>query len=188
MAGLGGFGLGCFADMQKCAHCQGFIALTKKEETRELSGTRFLVTVPAFVCKGCRAVFLQGEALEHADLEIACALARTGPATGETFRFIRKALGLRSAAAAALLDVTAETVSRWEHGQRPVDKCAWVALGSLVLEELDRPSETMSRLSMLQQVPSAPNVVRIDLAPRPPTPATAPKSGRPHRRRPALTR
>jgi transcriptional regulator with XRE-family HTH domain len=178
--------------MQKCAHCRGAITRTKKEETRELSGTRFLVTVPAFVCKGCRAVFMQGAALEHADLEIACVLARSGPASGETFRFIRKALGLRSASAAALLDVTAETVSRWEHGQRPVDKCAWIALGSLVLEKFDRAPETMARLLMLQQPASPARLVRIDLDSTRPAlreeTSHAPESTRTQRRRPGLPR
>ena len=171
--------------MQKWAHCRGAVTRTNKEETRELSGTRFLVTVPSYVCKGCRAVFMEGETLEQADLEIACALARNGPASGETFRFLRKALGVRSAAAAALFDVTAETVSRWEHGQRPVDKCAWIALGSLVLEELGRPPETMARLLVLRDPPARADLIRIDLGTRP---AARPETARRHPRRLALTR
>jgi transcriptional regulator with XRE-family HTH domain len=134
---------------------------------------------------------MRGEALEHADLEIACVLAQSGPASGETFRFIRKALGLRSASAAALLDVTAETVSRWEHGQRPVDKCAWIALGSLVLEKFDRTPQTMTRLLMLQEPARAARLVRIDLdsarlASR--DEAHEPETARAPRRRAALSR
>jgi transcriptional regulator with XRE-family HTH domain len=74
---------------------------------------------------------------------------------------MRKALSLRGSELGALLDVTAETISRWENGQRNVHRTAWVALGSMVLEKMQGSTSTLDRLQMLTHDELAPNVVRL---------------------------
>lgn len=149
--------------MQRCPQCGGGIGRSTKSQTSAVDGSTFIVKMPAYACRQCRAVFLEGRALERADLEIACVLALRGPATGETFRFLRKAVGLRAVVVATLLNVTAETISRWENGQRPVDGNAWLAVGSIALERAGRPCATLKRLMGLSKGPRLPKTVRIDL-------------------------
>jgi hypothetical protein len=149
--------------MQRCPQCGGGIGRSKKTQSSTVEGTTFVVKLPAYACRQCKAVFMEGSALERADLEIACVLASRGPATGETFCFMRKTLGLRAVVLASLLNVTAETVSRWEHGQRPVDGNAWLAVGSIALERAGRPCSTLKRLMGLAKGGKLPKTVRIDL-------------------------
>ena len=59
---------------------------------------------------------------------IAAELAQTGPANADTFRFMRRAVRIKSADLAELLGVSVETLSRWENGHREPDRAAWVAL------------------------------------------------------------
>lgn len=152
--------------MQKCPHCRCGVQRTKKEQARAVAGTTFIVSTPAFSCRSCSALFVLGEALQRADIEVAAVLARKGPVNGETLRFMRKALGLRGFALAALLDLTGETVSRWETGQRPVDPRVWVLVGSLVLERAGVEPDTMKRLVALSKRPRLPKTIRLNLPER----------------------
>lgn len=153
--------------MQKCPHCGGGIVRTKKEQACTVDGTRFVARVAAFSCRKCRAIFLPGPALARLDLEVACTLAaRAGP-SGERLRFLRKVLGLRGLELAALFQVTPETVSRWERGQRDVDFIAWIAAGSLVLEKAGRKPCTRERLTSLAQAPKLPKTIHVDVGREP---------------------
>ena len=51
---------------------------------------------------------------------------------GAIVRFARKAMGLKQVVLAALLDVTASTVSKWETGTDPVSKTTQLAVLALV--------------------------------------------------------
>lgn len=131
-------------------------------------GTSFVVRAPAHTCKECRAVFMAGDVLERIDLEVATVLAMKGPLQGETLRFMRKALGLRGFELASLLDITGETLSRWEHEQRPVDPMAWVLVGSLVLEHAGRPPVTLRRLLAVGKAKTAklPKTIQLKVGER----------------------
>jgi transcriptional regulator with XRE-family HTH domain len=83
----------------------------------------------------------------------------------ETFKFMRKALGLRAVDIAELLDVAAETLSRWETGQRPVDRASWIAVSAMVLDKLEGRTTTLDRLKALLEPAPLPRLVR--LVPRP---------------------
>jgi len=128
-----------------------------------IGATAFIVKLPAYACRRCKGVFMEGTALEQADLEVACVLASRGQASGETFRIMRKTLGMRAAVLAQLLNVTAETISRWENDQRAVDVNAWLAVGSILLERTGRPCSTLKRLMALSKGTRLPKTVRIDL-------------------------
>lgn len=151
------------ARMQKCSQCGGDLVLAKKEQVCIVDGTKFVATVPSYACRRCRGTFLPGRALEAFDLAIACVLAERGEPSGERLRFLRRALGLRSLALAALLRVTPETLSRWERGQRKVDVMAWITVGSLVLEKAVRAPATAERLTRLSRPSRLPKTVHLKL-------------------------
>jgi DNA-binding transcriptional regulator YiaG len=148
--------------MERCARCGGPVVRSRKHEmVRVVDRTSFVAKVSSSVCRKCSAVFLHGRSLEEVDLEIGCRLAIHGRASGASFRFMRKALALRGAEVAELLGVTAETVSRWENGQRAVDPIAWISLGSLVLEKNGLPSATLERLLALKKRARLPKTMLI---------------------------
>jgi len=69
--------------------------------------------------------------------------------SGEAFRFMRKAAGLRAKELAELLDVTPETISRWEKEHRQPDRKAMMVLGDLVLDRLKGEETALDRLRAL---------------------------------------
>lgn len=150
------------ARMKKCPSCGGALVASRKRETQSVGGREFVVTVAAGACRSCGDVFLENSSLQRTELEIACDLARHGPVSGDAFRYLRKSLGLRAVVVADLLGVTPETISRWENGQRPVDKAAWMTLGSVVLEQASRSPETLERLRELSAHGPGAKSVRID--------------------------
>jgi hypothetical protein len=148
--------------MNKCPSCGESLTASKKRQTQCVGGRDFIVTVTAGTCRLCGSVFLENASLQRAEMEIACDLARHGPVSGEAFRYLRKALGLRAIVVADLFGVTPETISRWENGQRTMDKVTWLTLGSLVLEQASRPPETLERLRELRVHGPGARSVRID--------------------------
>jgi hypothetical protein len=77
---------------------------------------------------------------------------------------MRKAIGLPAKEAAALLSTTPETVSRWETGDRPVDRNAWTTLSALVLDELDGKHVMRDRLRTLEaKPPKRAKPIRVEL-------------------------
>lgn len=100
--------------------------------------------------------------LGHFELAVAEKLAGLGIRTGEAFKFMRKALGLRAVDLAELLDVAAETVSRWETGEP--EARAFALLGSIVAERLRGQEETVDRLRALRSPRKRPARVRVHAA------------------------
>src|SRR5438477_6057478 len=100
--------------MKRCPKCDGKVEKTLVPDTVEVGRHVFSARVPAFKCRGCGEVYFDGPALEQLELRAGVELAKSGDATPESMRFMRKALGLKAAELAELLDVTPETVSRWE--------------------------------------------------------------------------
>jgi putative zinc finger/helix-turn-helix YgiT family protein len=168
--------------LQKCVMC-GAKGLSGGVTTHEftVSGVKFVVEgVPAEICEACGESFVSLEALERAELTIAAELARRGVRTGEAFRFMRKALGLKSKALAELFDLQPETVSRWEKGTQTLDPRAFALLGSVVVDRLAGRGElAIERLRALRAPVKAPRkAVRIALAEQ----AGAAKSTKPRKR------
>lgn len=148
--------------METCPHCRGSLVRARRAQGRIVGETCFMVRGPAAACRRCHAVFIPAAGLERIDLAVACDLALRAPPAGEAFRFIRRALGLKAMDLAALLRVTAETVSRWENDQRMVDANAWISIGSLALERAALPPETLRRLGGLQKPKKLPKTVHLD--------------------------
>jgi len=73
---------------------------------------------------------------------------------GDAFRYARKALGLRGADLAEILNVDAATVSRWEN-KGSVDRAAWLLLGAFVREKLAQGTLDLESLRKEGAAPDA---------------------------------
>jgi DNA-binding transcriptional regulator YiaG len=94
---------------------------------------------------------------------IAAELARHGPITDETFRWIRKAAGLERGDLAKLLGVTTDIIAGWESERRPVDRPAWLLVALMVLDVVEGPAAVRGRLSATQRTgPSAVEIGRVE--------------------------
>ena len=88
--------------------------------------------VPAFTREGRR--YTTFAEIKHAEFLVATELAKRGLVSGSSFVFLRKALALTATEVAALLRRRLATIARWESGETPVNRVAWVALMSVVAE------------------------------------------------------
>lgn len=124
---------------------------------------KFKADLAAQVCRKCgEAIVAIGE-LARFEIEVALALAGAGAHSGDAIRSMRKAIGLSAAALAELLDVSAETVSRWENGGRAAVLSAVTTLGAMVLDHAAGSTMTADRLQALRKGPRLAKVVRLDL-------------------------
>lgn len=153
--------------MKRCHKCRGSrLQATELEHEVEVAGCRFKATMPATRCAECGETVVSGADLEAFELAVAADLAQRGPTSGDAFRFMRKALGLKAVEVAELLDVTKETVSRWENDKFQPERRALALLGSMVLDRHEGRSTTMDRLRELQK-PSCPETRLLRLNPAP---------------------
>jgi DNA-binding XRE family transcriptional regulator len=115
-------------------------------------------------CESCGKSFLSGPDLGRAELLAGAEAVARGLRDGATFKFVRKALGLRAVELGELLDVSAETVSRWENGHRAAERSVWNTLADLVADKLGGRTVTLARLKALAKprIPKEP--VRLKLA------------------------
>ncbi len=156
--------------MKRCIQCKG-TDLRHTEETVDVrvptAGSELEVRVSGVSttrCGTCGESYLSGPDLERADLLAAAEAMRRGVHDGVTLKFIRKALGLRATELGELLEVSAETVSRWENGHRIAERSVWNTLADLVADELAGVTTTRDRLRGFAEprVPKTP--VRLALS------------------------
>ena len=134
--------------MDKCIACgKNALRVGVKKYEHKLGVQTFAANLPAQVCSSCHEFYMSHETLTAFDQTVARHIAEHGPATGETFRFMRKTVGLPANEVAKLLDTTPETVSRREKGVRDVDLWAWSTLGAIILDELAGKKTTRERLA-----------------------------------------
>jgi putative zinc finger/helix-turn-helix YgiT family protein len=133
-----------------CPSCKGRDFTEEKlEETREVSGYTFTAYLSVYKCVSCSETLFHLEEIGKFEREISGWLAKEGILSGEAFRFMRKTTGIRAKELARLLDLTPETLSRWEKGHRLPDKKAMMVMGALVLDSLKGEETTMKRLQRL---------------------------------------
>lgn len=91
------------------------------------------VTVPAAGrrCARCGESYFSTPQMAAIESAIAAALVEAGARSGEAFRFLRKEAGLKAKDVADLLDVTPDTVSRWERGVISVPRAAMAVVGAM---------------------------------------------------------
>ncbi len=152
--------------MEKCPSCgRGELREVELELDREVCGRRFKAVGPAMRCEACGEEIIDYGVLGMFDLAIAADLASNGPATGEAFRFMRKALAFPAKDLALLLAVTPETVSRWENEKLPVERRALALLASMVLEKVEGQTSTLDRLRALAKPTKPAPLVHLKLRP-----------------------
>lgn len=148
--------------MKRCALCKSErLVVTQHADRREVAGRMFTATIQAKRCESCGEEYLELNDLAALDMAIAGELARHGEMSGESFRFMRKALGMRALEFAELLDVTHETVSRWEHERLPVERRAAALLCAMVLDRLEGRTTTLDRLKTLLKPDPLPDLVQL---------------------------
>lgn len=152
--------------LKRCAQCGGTDLRDVNEAVvRTFDAITVSARLPAQRCTKCKEVYFHGPVIERFDLEVARRLAELGAGTGRAFQFMRKTAGIRAVDLAALLGVTGETISRWERGKVPVDRAAFVLLGSIVLDRLSGRSTTVDRLRAVGDRPKKQHVrIRIKSA------------------------
>ena len=96
-------------------------------------------------CPECDELLIHDTELGRIEQVAANTIATRGITNGRELLFVRKAASLRAVDVAALLDVTPETVSRWEHDERPIPRLVAFTIGELYL----RPKITRGKLETL---------------------------------------
>jgi DNA-binding transcriptional regulator YiaG len=125
----------------------------------------FGMSVPIRRCAACGEVLYALRDLQAFDLRVANELGKRGMVNGETFRFMRKTVGLTGVALAQLLDLSAEEISRWENGHRTITRSAFSTLWSIVSDRLEGRETTLEHLRALRE--PKPLVKRVELEPAP---------------------
>jgi putative zinc finger/helix-turn-helix YgiT family protein len=148
--------------MSKCVQCGSTtLRAAKSLERMTVSGVEFTAELPATKCTKCGEVYFTGNAIGAMELAIAAELSKLGQRTPEAFKFMRKALGLRAVDLAELLEVTSDTVSRWERGAVSIDQAAFAVLGALVSERRQGSTEMLDRLKAVRDAKAPTKPVRV---------------------------
>jgi putative zinc finger/helix-turn-helix YgiT family protein len=147
----------------KCTECGKPMLRGQVAHEFVVSGVRVVGNVPAWTCSGCGEQRLEHDTLAGLELAAAHALGQAGVCTGESFRFMRKALGLRAVDLGELIDIEPETISRWETGKRPVEVRAFALLADLVADRFAGRNDTERRLKKLATKSELPPVLNIEL-------------------------
>ena len=145
----------------KCLLCGATAREELIEQTITVGGRKYVYKVPAVTCSKCGESLMNGPDVKALEVRVAARIANDGIVSGETFRFMRNVLGMKAVNLAALLDVTPETISRWENGAKNVDRASWVTLGGLIIDELEGKHAALDRLKKAAGKPPRAKVVRL---------------------------
>lgn len=147
---------------KRCFNCKSTDVVAGKHEDRiELGGHRFRRSVPTRRCKRCGEETIKGQDVESFELDVAAEFARHGQLPADAFRYMRRVLGLKAAELAELLDVTPETISRWENEKQSIERRAAALLSAMVLDKLEGRTSTLDRLKALMKPSRLPRLVRL---------------------------
>lgn len=114
-----------------------------------VAGVEFATELPGRRCPTCGYSTVHGPAAVRFELLVAAELVKRGLRGGASFKFMRKALGMKATEIAQAFNVAPETISRWENDQREVDWPEFMLLGFLVDDKLAGCTTTLSRLQAL---------------------------------------
>jgi putative zinc finger/helix-turn-helix YgiT family protein len=130
-----------------------------------VDGRKFKAELAAKVCSKCGESLVGIEELDRFAVAVAVALAGAGTRSGAAIRAMRKGIGLSATALAELLDVSMETISRWEHGDREAPRPTVAILEAMVLDHAAGSTATADRLRVLGKGPRLAKVVHVELSP-----------------------
>lgn len=128
----------------RCFKCKSENSYRPWEGPAEVMGVEFIAKGEQ--CESCGEILFTPEQSREHDRLVARGIIDRGPRAGAELRLLRKVAGLTAAEFAALLDVTPETVSRWENDRVPTPITTAYIMGDLV----ERPKRTRRRLEALR--------------------------------------
>lgn len=131
--------------MRRCNDCGHPTEVQKLSAQHRLGRYRFSGKVRAYYCPQCRFNHVDGRALDRFERSVAMHIARKGLMGSATFRFLRRASGLRGSELASILGVSKSTLWRWEHGSAP-QRAAFATLCALTKATLEGKAERAKRL------------------------------------------
>jgi putative zinc finger/helix-turn-helix YgiT family protein len=82
-------------------------------------------------CRDCDETLFEAAEMKRQERAIAKEIATRRVRTGSEFKLLRKVAGLCAVDVAGMLDITPETVSRWERGTVEIPRAAAYVLGDL---------------------------------------------------------
>src|SRR5581483_1065324 len=136
----------------RCVQCGGTeLRDDTRADTITVGVRTFTARLPMQVCAACGEGYIPGPALEAFENAVTRALVDAGASDGAALRWLRKAAGLSAAALGTLLDVRAETISRWENDATPAPRAAVYALGTLAVAALHGQTSPLARLRALAE-------------------------------------
>ena len=151
----------------KCSNCgAGAFERRSEEHVVNVAGRKFTGKVAADVCDACGESLVDASELARVELEAARAIGDAGLVSGETFRFMRHALGLIAKDLSAEFDVAPETISRWENEERPLDRLAWATLAGMVRDRLEGHERTREQLRAIREPKKLAKTVHVGSATR----------------------
>ena len=139
----------------KCASCgKANLRAVRREHTHTVGSQQFSAEIEVLECPNCGNRELTAEQMKTLERMAALHIAQHGPVSGKTFRYMRRTAGIPAKEVAEAVGVAPETVSRWENGERDVDRSAWIGLALLVRDELLGATAFRSFLASLQEKPA----------------------------------
>ncbi len=128
---------------------------------RTVAGTTFTAEAPVDACARCGEPNVPAALVIAFEREVAAELARRGPVSGETFRWIRKAASLERMELAQLVGVPVETIASWEEERRAPDVAAWTVVAAIALDAVEGPRPMRTRLKARRQKSAAPPTAQL---------------------------
>lgn len=151
----------------KCESCDSNNAKITQVVHETVVGEHvFKSRVNAIECPKCGEL-VAGDELARAEFEVASELVVCGIVNKESFRFLRSVLDMNGRQTAELLNVTPETVSRWESGARELEWLAWAHLAAMVRDKADGRHDTAEQLRAMRS-PRTPREFTPPVIPRGP--------------------
>ena len=150
--------------MKTCTRCdrERVVPITL-DDSMDVCGHTFTANLPAEKCQACGQIAIQAHDLKLFELRIACELAKAGLRTGDSFKYLRKSLGMDAKGLGDLLDVPPEFVGYWETGKWPVDPRAHAVLCSFVLGKFEHRPSSLDCLAVLREPRKLARKVRLTL-------------------------
>jgi DNA-binding transcriptional regulator YiaG len=130
---------------------------------RTVAGTTFTAEASVDACARCAEPTVPAALVIAFERALAAELARRGPISGETFRWIRKAASIERMDFAHLVGIPVETIASWEEERRAPDVAAWTIVASMALDAIEGPRPMRTRLKARPRGGPAPQTARLEL-------------------------
>lgn len=132
---------------------------------RTVAGCMFTAEVEVDACASCGEAQVPAALVIAFERAIAAELARRGPISGETFRWIRRAASLERGELAQLVGASVETIAAWEEERRATDVAAWTLVATIALDAIEGPRPLRARVKARGRGTRASGVARLAIDP-----------------------